>query len=119
MLPWTFSERAEIVQAATGWNFTLFEWMKIGERALNMARLFNAREGFTTADDWLPARSFEPQTSGPLSDTPVDADKLRQGLGILYGMAGWDPQTGWPTQGKLEELDLAWAAEYLPPETSR
>jgi len=111
----TFDQCTRVVQAATGWNFTTFEWVKIGERALNMARLFNAREGFTATDDWLPARSFEPQTSGPLSDTPVEADKLSEALAILYRLAGWDPETGCPTQGKLEELDLAWAVEYLPP----
>ncbi|MGQ9584955.1 MAG: aldehyde ferredoxin oxidoreductase family protein [Anaerolineae bacterium] len=110
----TPDQRVRIVQAATGWNFTFFEWMKVGERALNMARLFNAREGFTAADDWLPARSFEPQTSGPLSDAPLDAGRLAQALKTFYRMAGWDPETGWPTQGNLEELDLAWAVDYLP-----
>ena len=24
---------------------------------------------------------------------------------------GWDPQTGEPTEAKLHELDIAWAAE--------
>lgn len=109
-----FDLRMSIVQAATGWDFTFFEWMKIGERVLNMARLFNAREGFTAADDWLPTRSFEPQTSGPLSDTPVDAEKLAPALRTLYRMAGWDPESGWPNRRKLEELDLAWAVGYLP-----
>ncbi|MBC7224718.1 MAG: aldehyde ferredoxin oxidoreductase family protein, partial [Anaerolineae bacterium] len=102
-IPWTFSQRAEIVRAATGWNFTLFEWMKVGERVLNLARLFNAREGFTAADDWLPARSFQPATSGPLADTAVDPARLSAALATCYRMAGWDPHTGWPTPGRLEE----------------
>lgn len=114
-VPWTFTQRVGAVRAATGWNFTLFEWMKVGERVLNLARLFNAREGFTAADDWLPARSFEPPTSGPLADTPVDPAQLSQGLGLFYRVAGWDPATGWPTPGRLQELGLGWAVEYLPP----
>jgi len=113
-VPWTLIQRVEMVQAATGWDFTLFEFLKAGERALNLARLFNAREGFTAADDWLPARSFEPPTSGPLADTAVDCERLGEAQGLLYRMAGWDPDTGWPTPGRLEELDLHWAVDYLP-----
>jgi len=29
-------------------------------------------------------------------------------------MMGWDPATGAPLAGKLQELDVAWAGEYLP-----
>ena len=28
-----------------------------------------------------------------------------------YKMAGWSLETGWPTEAKLMELDLEWAAE--------
>jgi aldehyde:ferredoxin oxidoreductase len=31
-------------------------------------------------------------------------------LSVYYGMMGWDPQTGVPTEGKLHELDIGWAA---------
>jgi len=31
-----------------------------------------------------------------------------------YSMMGWDRETGVPLAGKLQELDVAWAAEYLP-----
>ena len=27
---------------------------------------------------------------------------------------GWDRETGVPTVGKLQELGIGWAAEYLP-----
>jgi hypothetical protein len=32
---------------------------------------------------------------------------------LWYGMAGWD-EKGIPTPGKLHELDVAWAIDYLP-----
>ncbi|NLE76218.1 MAG: aldehyde ferredoxin oxidoreductase family protein [Chloroflexi bacterium] len=111
---WTFQQRSDLVRAATGWNFTLWEWLKAGERALALARLFNAREGFTAADDWLPARSFQPATSGALAETAVEPEKLSHALGLLYGMADWDPQVACPTAARLEELDLGWAVDYLP-----
>ena len=28
-------------------------------------------------------------------------------------MKGWDPATGIPTRGKLEELDIPWVADTL------
>ena len=36
------------------------ELLRIGERATNLARLFNVREGFSGADDTLPERLFQP-----------------------------------------------------------
>ena len=46
---WTLfgpQETVDMVKAVTGWNVTLDELMKVGERRLNMLRVFNAREGF-------------------------------------------------------------------------
>jgi len=78
--PWRFIEYVDLVQAVTGWDVSLFELVKVAERALNLARLFNLREGFTSADDWLPPRFFEPQTSGALSDISVNPGVLRQAI---------------------------------------
>jgi len=113
-LPYTFHEKTVIVNATTGWNCTDFELMKVGERAFNMARAFNMREGFTEKDDWLPDRFFSPQTSGPLSKTAVDPQRLEALKHVYYEMRGWDRQTGIPTRGKLAELDIAWIANELP-----
>ena len=83
------------------------------ERALNLARLFNLREGFTSADDWLPPRFFEPQTSGALSDTSVNPGELRQAIDTFYQMMGWNSD-GIPLPGTLHELGIGWAINYLP-----
>src|SRR5665648_1073323 len=50
----TMEELLEIIKSATGWKTTWFELMKLGERSINMARIFNYREGFTSQDDTLP-----------------------------------------------------------------
>ena len=112
--PWSIKQKSEIVQAVTGWETSVWELMKVGERAFNLARIFNLREGFTAKDDWLPDRFFHPATSGPLVDTPVDPDALREGIRMYYGIRGWDEDTGVPTKGKLRELDIEWAIEHLP-----
>ncbi|UCH37496.1 MAG: hypothetical protein JSV76_07460, partial [Candidatus Bathyarchaeota archaeon] len=75
------------------------------------------REGFSVADDWLPPRMFQPATSGPLAETAVDAEGLKQARSTFYAMMGWDPDTGVPTRDTLGELDISWVAQYLPPET--
>ncbi|NIR12817.1 MAG: aldehyde ferredoxin oxidoreductase, partial [Desulfobacterales bacterium] len=66
------------INAVTGWDVSMHELMKVSERTLTLARVYNLREGFTKADDWLPPRFFHPQTSGALSETAVDPEELRE-----------------------------------------
>ncbi len=112
-VPWTVEEKAAIVRAATGWDVTSYELHKVGERAQNLARVFNAREGFGIDDDRLAERSYGPTTVGALKDGGIDREELRETIETLYEMAGWD-ENGAPTPARLAELDVAWAAEYLP-----
>ncbi len=111
--PWTPSQKVEIFRAVTGWDTSLWELAKVGERAINMARAFNVREGFTEEEDWLPPRMFQPQNGGPIPDTAVNPRKLRRAKKTYYRMMGWDEETGVPTVGKLEELDIPWIAAEL------
>jgi len=111
-LPWDYIEKTSIVRAVTGWNTTAWELMKIGERVTNMARVFNIREGFKREDDWLPERFFHPKTSGALSKTSIDPEKLRNAIDTYYKMMGWDEE-GVPIREKLEELDIGWVANML------
>lgn len=100
----------DYINAATGWDMSLFELMKVGERANTMYRLFNLREGFTAADDTLPDRLFESLNNGRLQGRAIDREELRRALQLYYGMAGWDSQ-GVPTPAKLGDLGLTWAAQ--------
>src|SRR5258706_14830541 len=47
---------ATMVRAATGWDVTVEELERIGERIINLERLFNVREGVRRAQDVLPWR---------------------------------------------------------------
>ena len=113
-VPWTSDEKVEMVRAATGWDVSIYELIRAGERALTLARVFNAREGFGPEDDRLAERSYEPTTSGPLADGGIDRDKLRKAVHLYYGMMGWDEESGVPLASKLHELDVSWAVDYLP-----
>ncbi len=110
-VPWNSFEQTEIVRAVTGWNTSTFELMKVGERIMNMTRIFNLREGFTSDDDRLPDRFFQPHTSGALAETSIDLEKFSEAKNIYYEMMGWD-KNGVPSKIKLDELDIGWANSY-------
>ena len=110
---WSKPDLATMIQAAAGFDVSVFELLKIGERALTLARVFNMREGLTAEDDKLCERSYGPTQGGALAEGGIDREELAQAMQLYYGMAGWDDK-GVPTVGKLHELDVAWAIEYLP-----
>jgi aldehyde:ferredoxin oxidoreductase len=96
---------ADYVSAATGWDMTLWELLKVGERANTMSRLFNLREGFSMADDQLPQRMFEPLQNGKLKGIGLDPEAFDHALRLYYQMAGWSAD-GVPGEAKLAELGL-------------
>jgi aldehyde:ferredoxin oxidoreductase len=102
-----------VVQAATGWDFSLEEALRTGERATNMARVFNVREGFSRQDDMLPERFFEPLENGALAGQVYPRDDFERALTQLYTLKGWAPDTGRPLRSRLEALSLGWAADLL------
>lgn len=101
------------INAATGWNLTIEEMLQIGERATNLARVFNQREGFSRKDDALPVRMYEPLENGALQGESMSLDEVEHALTELYRMKGWDENSGMPTPEKLAALDLEWAADLL------
>jgi aldehyde:ferredoxin oxidoreductase len=98
----------DTINAVTGWNTNLFEVMKAGERALAMARVFNARAGFTAADDRQPERFAEPLGSGAHQGSHIPDKLMEEAVALYYQMLGWDMETGAPTVAKLYELGLDW-----------
>jgi aldehyde:ferredoxin oxidoreductase len=102
------------INAATGWTFSMQEALHIGERATNMARIFNLREGFSRKDDTLPERLFQGLENGALQGNAIPREEFEQSLTILYEKKGWDAQTGIPTPEKLRTLGLDWAIPMLP-----
>ena len=110
-IPWSRSQVPELVKGITGWKTNLYELLKVGERCVTMARVFNLREGLTRDDDALPPRLSLSHVSRTLNEKPVDPKVLDEMLGVYYGMMGWDPRTGEPSAAKLHELDVGWLAE--------
>jgi aldehyde:ferredoxin oxidoreductase len=105
---------ARLMEAVTGLAFTPEEVMKVGDRLNNLARAFNAREGFTRADDTLPERLMtEPLQAGASKGHMISRQDLDTMLDEYYSLRGWDVATGTPTRAKLADLGLAYVADAL------
>jgi aldehyde:ferredoxin oxidoreductase len=106
------NDLVRFVRSVTGWDVDLKELMRVGERRINLMRVFNAREGFGRADDTLPERFFVPlQGSGPNAGRSIDRQDFERALDEYYQLMGWDPKSGNPTCARLEELGLGWAID--------
>ena len=106
LLPYTYEQLADVTAAVTGWNTGVMEQLRVSERILTVARLFNIREGFSAADDVLPQRFFQPKTDGALVSKSLDAQKMEKAKNYYYSLMGWDTKTGVPLPEKLEELRI-------------
>ncbi|HEY71026.1 MAG TPA: hypothetical protein G4O08_10620 [Anaerolineae bacterium] len=108
------NDLAQLYSAASGEDLTAGEMIQRGERISNLAKLINARDGFTRKDDRVPEIWFKPMDSpeGKIEtrdyfNTKVigkeDAEKI---LDDYYDERGWDVEHGIPTPEKLEALGL-------------
>ena len=99
----SLENEAALASALSGWSLTAAELLTIGERILNVERLFNLRHGATRADDDLPDRfTEEPLPDGPAQGVAVPIQPM---VRDFYAAMGWDAD-GQPTPEKLRELGL-------------
>ncbi|MEM2730099.1 MAG: aldehyde ferredoxin oxidoreductase C-terminal domain-containing protein, partial [Candidatus Korarchaeum sp.] len=101
---------ASQLSAVTGWDVSVEEFERIGERIYNAERAFNALS-FGDGEDYdtLPRRLLEePMPEGPAKG---HVTKLSEMLPEYYAERGW--VRGRPTRAKLEELGLKWVADML------
>jgi aldehyde:ferredoxin oxidoreductase len=106
------SQFVDAVRAITGWNVSLWEMMKVGERRLNLLRAFNAREGVGMDADVMPPKLSIPLEGGATDGVAVPVEEFEAARALYYQMVGWDDK-GFPTRAKLEELGLGWVADEL------
>jgi aldehyde:ferredoxin oxidoreductase len=103
----TLENLAELLSASTGWDITGRDLLKVGERVLNLQRLFNIREGLSRKDDILPERIKQKPAFGFYEKEDQCAIKDFEGmLDEYYAARRWDIKTGRPSKEKLRELGL-------------
>ena len=92
-----------LMREATGMKRSYADMVKVGERIVNIERLFNNREGYTRKDDVLPDRFLDPMPDGNSKGQTFDVNRM---LDNYYKMRGWNEQ-GIPTREKLKSLDIS------------
>ena len=100
-----------IVHYITGWDVSLAELLKVGERRVNMMRAFNARDGYTKEKDKLPKRMFQPMQGGNSDGFKIEEKDFEGAKVEYYTQRGWDLSTGNPSPEKMRELGLEWIVD--------
>ncbi len=103
---YTFSQLISLAEAVTGWEVSLWELMRLGERRIALQKLFNARAGVKPDADALPIRAFEAIEGGPQDGVRIDREQFEEAKTLYYEMRGWDPSSGMPRPAKLIELGI-------------
>jgi aldehyde:ferredoxin oxidoreductase len=99
-------DHTELLYLLTGETFTPEELLRIGERAINMARLFNNRCGIDFKDDTLSKRFLkEALKTGPSKGHLIEEEGLEYMRAEYYQMRGWDA-TGHILPETVEALEL-------------
>ncbi len=99
-----------LINAACGYDWTVKDMLRCGERGWNMKRAINNRLGVSADNDRLPKALLEPYSSGGSQGFVPDIHGM---LYTYYEARGWDLQTGYPTRTKLLELGLEDVARDL------
>lgn len=93
-----FSEWSALLAKVTGWDVEGEELRETARRIVLAKRAFNLREGWTTADDWLPDRFLDTPVELASGRTAVlPRQRLRSMIDTYYAERGLDregrPQT--------------------------
>ena len=104
----------EFMSAVTGWERSIEELLKCGERIANMRHVFNLREGINPLKWEVHPRIIgkPPQKEGPLAGVTAD---LEAQVYWCLGALDWDRVTTKPSRNKLLSLGLKDVAEELWP----
>ena len=95
-------EYTDLLNAATGTNWTVDQVLEIGDRIYNIERMFNKAAGMKPEDDRLPKRLLqEPITNGPSKGM---VSQLPLTLPQYYAARGW--VNAFPTDETLKKLGL-------------
>ena len=101
-----WGESARAYEMVTGVPTAPDDLRRAGERINNVKKLFNIREGWTRADDTLPARALEePLRDGVAAGVRLTRGDLDMMIGSYYHARGWTEE-GMVPEGKIGEMGL-------------
>jgi aldehyde:ferredoxin oxidoreductase len=109
-LGWDIQHYADYFNKVTGWNWTLADLYKVGDKIYSLMKLFWLRE----FPDWDRSMDYPPQTwfdpanadqEGPIAGKILDREKFGKLLDSYYEIRGWDKR-GIPTKKTARDLGL-------------
>ena len=89
----------EFIKAVVGWDLDINEVIKTGQRIQTLRQVFTLREGIELIKNKIPERT-------------VTVDYLEDYKGYCSKM-GWNPETGYPLNETLNDLNLNFVIEDL------
>ena len=95
----------EMLNAATGWEYTGDQYMEVGKRIQTMRQLFNAKHHVPITEWALPDRMAgkPPLKEGPLKGKTLQNEEM---VRLHWKAFGWDEETGIPTEETIEQLGI-------------
>jgi len=108
----------DFLRTVCGWDWSVEEMLKAGDRIANIRHAFNLREGINPLTFRMPGRVVgdPPFKDGNVANITVP---YREMIREYCEIAEWDPETAMPSRKKLEELGLHDVAEDLYAAASR
>ena len=101
---------AELMKTVTGLAFTEGQMFRVGERIINLERVYLVREGITRKDDYLPSRFLkEPLPNGASKGSVFEMKSM---LEEYYRERGWN-NNGIPVPENLRKMRLGYAVKDL------
>ena len=108
-----YAEWASLLSLVTGWDVDAGELEQTARRIVLAKRMFNLREGWTRAEDWLPDRFLSESLeleSGRMAT--LTADRLNGMISSYYRGRGLEP-SGMPQPSTVKELELQALTAHL------
>ncbi|HBX23461.1 MAG TPA: aldehyde ferredoxin oxidoreductase [Desulfotomaculum sp.] len=85
LIPWELL--VDLNKALTGWDFTKEELWAVANRIIDSNRAFNLRQGFTRADDNLPARLYKEKIND--GQNGITQAELAKMVDDYYRLRNW------------------------------
>jgi aldehyde:ferredoxin oxidoreductase len=109
MLPSTwggaFKCCVEVLNAVTGWNYSMKDTLDVGERTINLLQMFNLREGMKPDEtDGFSHRLGTAPVEGPGTGKSL-APFIKEIIAEYYRLMGWD-KNGRPLPETLRKFGL-------------
>jgi len=100
---WSLTGVTDLFNAITGWNFTVEELIKAGERGFTVQRMLNNRDGYDASTDNLPKKMFVSAKEGFRAGKVIPFKEL---MADYYSIRGWD-SNGRPSKETLVTLGIS------------